>query len=139
MLNMNTHILIKLYMHNRANQLFSVSFSVRISTKFSKLRNKYSGLAGGPNVEANYTIEELKNCVTTLEGQKELLQRKLSITRQQILALGKQAHQSPRMGEKWLQGVSKMYLMRVVFCILQHSKAFVFCYLSPYVLRWVFR
>ncbi|KAB5533058.1 hypothetical protein PHYPO_G00127270 [Pangasianodon hypophthalmus] len=70
----------------------------RFSTKLSKLRNGHSGLAGGQNVEAKDTIEELKDRVATLESQKEVLQRKLIMARQQILALGRHTHQSPRMG-----------------------------------------
>ncbi|XP_053467293.1 protein fantom-like [Ictalurus furcatus] len=70
----------------------------RFSTKLSKLRNGHSGLAGERNVDTKDTIAELKDCVATLESQKEVLQRKLSLARQQILALGRQTHQSPRMG-----------------------------------------
>lgn len=65
----------------------------------SKLRNGHSGLAVGQNIDAKDTIEKLKDHVATLESQKEVLQRKLRMTRQKILALGKQVHQSPCMGE----------------------------------------
>ncbi|XP_058232075.1 protein fantom [Hemibagrus wyckioides] len=71
----------------------------RFSTKLSKLRNVHSGLSWGQNIDAHDTIEELKDRVVTLESQKEVLQRKLSKARQQILALGRQAHQSPHMGQ----------------------------------------
>lgn len=66
----------------------------------SRVRNRHSVLAGERNVDAKDTIVELKDHVATLEGQKVVLQRKLNMARQQILALGRQAHQSPCMGEK---------------------------------------
>ncbi|KAF5901145.1 protein fantom-like [Clarias magur] len=60
-----------------------------------ELRNRNPGLAEGQNGED--TIEELKDRVALLVGQKEVLQRKLGMARQQILTLSRQAHQNPCM------------------------------------------
>ncbi|KAG9283555.1 protein fantom-like isoform X3 [Astyanax mexicanus] len=68
----------------------------RLSTKLLRLRYGHPGSAGGREADTEDTIQELETRVATLEGQKEALQGKLSVARQQILSLTGRPHHRPR-------------------------------------------
>lgn len=68
----------------------------RLSTKVLRLRYGHPGSAGGREADTEDTIQELETRVATLEGQKEALQSKLSVARQQILSLTGRPHHRPR-------------------------------------------
>ncbi|KAI4899005.1 hypothetical protein NFI96_024078 [Prochilodus magdalenae] len=67
-----------------------------MSTKVLRLRYGNPGSAGGREADTEDTIQELEARVATLESQKEALQSKLSVARQQILGMTRRPHHRPR-------------------------------------------
>ncbi|KAL7840926.1 hypothetical protein AOLI_G00262490 [Acnodon oligacanthus] len=68
----------------------------RLSTKVLRLRYGHPASAGGREADTEDTIQELEARVATLESQKEALQSKLSVAKQQILGLTGRSHHRPR-------------------------------------------
>uniref|UniRef100_A0A3B4D727 RPGR interacting protein 1 n=1 Tax=Pygocentrus nattereri TaxID=42514 RepID=A0A3B4D727_PYGNA len=68
----------------------------RLSTKVLRLRYGHPGSAGGREADTEDTIQELEARVATLESQKEALQSKLNVAKQQILGLTGRSHHRPR-------------------------------------------
>nr|XP_023692221.1 protein fantom-like [Paramormyrops kingsleyae] len=68
----------------------------RLSTKVMQLQQRHPGPGGAWEKELDETVQELEARVATLETQKEALQSKLDLAKQQFLELGNRAHSRVR-------------------------------------------